>query len=187
MRNVILIMLLPLILVCCKSKNDNGNVIQKWKNGNPRITMVYTNKPENSYVYTEYNENGTLKSISNYVKGKLDGSVKNFDTEGYLALEKRYRAGKLDAEFTYKFGKMNGPERIFHYNGQLWTERILLNGRPWKVVSNYDSLGRAMDPGTLNEGYGTIILYDKFGKQLEVRNYREGMQVVKSTNDSEKK
>jgi antitoxin component YwqK of YwqJK toxin-antitoxin module len=183
MKKIIFVMLIPFLLVCCKSKNEHGDIVKKWKNGNTKSLLAYTNKAENSYVFTEYNEEGTLKSVVNYVNGKMDGSAKYFDKEGYLASEKKYRNGKLFSEYTYKYGKLSGPERIYHENGQLWTERILLNGRPWYVVSNFDSLGHKMDAGTLNEGYGTIILYDKNGRQLEVRHYRDGMQVIKTNEE----
>lgn len=183
MKKIVFILLIPVLFICCKSKNENGDIVKKWKNGNIRSVMAFTNKADNSYVFTEYNEDGILKSVVNFVNGKMDGTAKFFDKEGYLATEKRYRSGKLVSEYTYKNGKLSGPERIYHENGQLWTERILLNGRPWQVVCNYDSLGNKMDAGTLNEGYGTIILYDKNAKQLEVRYYRDGLQVIKNNNE----
>jgi antitoxin component YwqK of YwqJK toxin-antitoxin module len=179
-HSFILLFFILSLFTSCKSKNSEVKVIEKWENGNPKVEKEFINKAENSYYYSEYYNNGILKSKEKYIKGKLDGSSKFFDEEGYLCKEKRYKNGILDSEYSYKLGKLSGPERIYHPNGQLWTERILLNGRPLAVVSNFDSTGKPMDPGTLQDGYGTIKLYDKKGNLIEVRSYRDGREVVKN-------
>ncbi len=166
------------LFTSCKQKNPNVKVLEKWENGNNKIVKEFINKAENSYFNFEYYSNGTLKSKVKYIKGNLDGSAKFFDNEGFLNIEKKYKNGILDAEYSYKLGKLSGPERIYHPNGQLWTERILLNGRPMAVISNFDSAGKSMDPGTLQDGYGTIKLYDSKGNLLEVKSYREGKEVI---------
>jgi antitoxin component YwqK of YwqJK toxin-antitoxin module len=182
MKSKILIYSLFLFLIfslnSCRSKNTNITVLEKWENGNPKIEKEYINKAENSYYYSEYYNTGILKMKEKYIKGKLDGSSKFFDEDGYLSKERKFRNGKLDAEYSYKLGKLSGPERIYHPNGQLWTERILQNGKPVAVISNFDSTGKPMDPGTLQDGYGTIKLYDKKGNLIEVKTYKDGIEAT---------
>jgi antitoxin component YwqK of YwqJK toxin-antitoxin module len=179
MKKIILFVFIPFIMTLCTPKSDNVNVVEKWDNGNPKVTKEYRDKATDSYIFTEHYKDGNSKMTAVYHNGKLDGSCKYFDDDGYLTLEKNFKNGILLSEYAYKFGKLNGPEKIYHYNGQLWTERVLFNGKPWEVVSNFDSTGTAMDKGTLKDGFGTIKLYDKKGNLLEVRNYKDGLQVVK--------
>ena len=178
MKKVIIFALIPLVFAFCKSKKENGNVIEKWDNGNPKITKEITDKANNSFISIEFYRDGNLKSKVTFKQGKIEGTSKYFDEDGYLSSEKKYKNGILFTEYTYKFGKLSGPEKLWHYNGQLWTERILYDGKPWEVVSNFDSTGVAMDKGTLKNGDGTIKLYDKKGILLEVRTYRGGKEVV---------
>jgi antitoxin component YwqK of YwqJK toxin-antitoxin module len=175
-----------LILISCKSKNPNQDILEKWDNKNPKIVKEYSNKAENSYAYSEYYRDGKLKTKEIYEKGKINGSAKYFDEEGYLIKEKQYKKGILDVEYTYKLGRLVGPEKVYHSNGQLWTERILLNGKPMEVVSNFDSTGKPMDPGTLKDGYGTIKLYDKKGNLVEIKNYRDGKEVINKEQNQSK-
>lgn len=180
MKKFIIALLIPVIFLSCKSKDNanNGNVVEKWDNGNPKVTKEITDKATDSYTISEFYKDGSLKSKMNYKEGKLDGSVKLFDDEGYLSVEKKYNKGILLSEYNYKYGKLNGSEKIYHPNGQLWTERLLYNGRAWEVVSNFDSTGKPMDPGTLKEGFGTIKLYDSIGNIKEIKKYREGLEVL---------
>lgn len=180
MKKILIFTLMPFIMIFCKSKSDNVSIVEKWGNGNPKITKEYIDKSGDSYIYKEYYMDGNTKSKMIYHNSKLDGSAKYFDTEGYLKQEGNYKNGILLSEYTYKYGKLDGPEKIYHYNGQLWSERLLRNGKPWEVVSNFDSTGKPMDKGTLKEGYGTIKLYDKKGKLLETRAYKDGMEVIKN-------
>jgi antitoxin component YwqK of YwqJK toxin-antitoxin module len=190
MKNIIIAILISIVLFSCKSKVNvqDANVVEKWDNGNPKITKEIINKAEDKFVVTEFYRDGNLKNKTNYKAGKLDGVVKFFDEDGYLSTEKYYKAGMLESEYNYKFGKLNGPEKIYHSNGQLWTERTLYNGLPWEVVSNFDSLGKPMDPGTLKEGFGTINLYDAKGNLKETKKYKEGLEIItKEQLNSEKK
>ena len=185
MKRIFVLLLLPLLLISCKSKVANPNVVEKWDNGNPKIMREYSSKKDNNYIYTEFFKDGNIKLKQNFINDKPDGSSKYFDDEGYLQMERKYIKGILSSEYNYKLGKLNGSEKIYHSNGQLWTERILADGKPWQVVSNFDSTGKPMDAGTLKEGYGTIKLYDKNGNLLETRSYKEGLEVLKQ-NDKPK-
>lgn len=173
MRNIIYI-LIVFIIISCKSNNKNVIIKEKWSKGNPKLIVEWVNEADKSYYQTEYYENKAIKSRCFYKAGKLDGTAKFFDEDGFLINEKIYREGILKTEYNYKNGKLDGSEKLFHSNGQLWTERLYKNGLLWDVVSNYDSTGKAMDPGTLKEGYGIIKLYDTKGKLLEIMKYREG-------------
>jgi antitoxin component YwqK of YwqJK toxin-antitoxin module len=50
------------------------------------------------------------------------------------------------------------------------------NGKSWKVISNFDNKGNKRNPGTLNNGNGTLILYNEDGSIRETLTYKNGEQ-----------
>ena len=54
---------------------------------------------------------------------------------------------------------------------------MIQSGKAWTVIANYDSSGKARNPGTLKEGNGTIIFYEADGTIRESVSYINGEPV----------
>ncbi|PCJ89706.1 MAG: hypothetical protein COA57_01455 [Flavobacteriales bacterium] len=83
-----------------------------------------------------------------------------------------------------KAPKYSGVVVYYHDNGKIWSELLFKNGKEWKVISNYDSNGKPMEKGTLNNGNGTRYEYDKEGELVFIQHYESGklVKTVKQEN-----
>ena len=72
--------------------------------------------------------------------------------------------------------KLDGVDRYYHENGQIWIERIYDNGLLLNVIANYDSTGKKRDKGTLKDGNGTLNLYDENNTLKRIETYKDGLK-----------
>lgn len=126
-------------------------------------TGYYTKNDELTGKWTDYLENGQIKSIKNYNKGKLEGNYISY-----------YLNNKIEFIFNYKNDKLDGDYKYYHENEQLWTHRIYKNGKLWNINSNFDSNGKRKDKGTIKNGTGTMKIYDTNGTLTGLETYING-------------
>ena len=77
----------------------------------------------------------------------------------------------------YKNGQYEGLMTFYHQNGKLWSERIYRNGMPYTVLFNHGSDGDPVEKGTLNEGNGTLHIYNPNGSLLRIEEYRNSERI----------
>jgi antitoxin component YwqK of YwqJK toxin-antitoxin module len=81
-----------------------------------------------------------------------------------------YDDGMIYMESEMKNSLRDGITKFFYRNGNLWTEWVYKDNRPFTVLSNYDPKGNKLEKGTLKEGNGTLYLY-RTGNALEKIQY----------------
>lgn len=92
--------------------------------------------------FTEYYENGTVRSKGSYKEDKLDGKVREFNEDGSLLLEKNYKNGMLNGDLvqyydngkvlgkaSYKDNVPSGSAKTYYYNGTLRNSVFFKNGK----------------------------------------------------------
>jgi antitoxin component YwqK of YwqJK toxin-antitoxin module len=135
----------------------------------------------------EFYLNGNLKLESVLVDNKLHGANKTFYPNGqimcncYFKMNKRdsintvfYENGKIETVCNYINGKIDGIMKFYYENGNLWSERIYNNGRLINIVYNKDINGNSLKVGAFVNGNGTVYVYDKNGKMIEIEYYKKG-------------
>lgn len=161
-----------------------------YKNGRLFFVEHYKNDEQDSLSYY-FDDFGNLSLEVNYRNGKRHGMLKQYDAAGKLksiiTYDKNvqsgyyahyYPGGKvIKEEGTSEDGKATGSWKLYHPNGQLWTERTYRDGKPWEVISNFTSEGKSRPAGTLKKGTGTMILYDAAGNEAETEVYQDGEKV----------
>lgn len=91
-----------------------------------------------------------------------------------------YANGIIQSISNYSDGKLDGDYKYFHDNGQLWTERVFLNGKLMEVKSNFNREGEPLFPGTIKNGNGTVVLYDEQGNLIKTILYENGEEKYSS-------
>ena len=126
---------------------------------------TWLNLKQNGIVKTYY-ENGKLKRTEFYKNNLREGKSVDF-----------YLNRKVQLERNYKNNTINGVCRVYHDKGQLWTERIYNNGLIMNVSFNYDVNGNKKEKGTLKDGNGTLLLYNKKGMLITKITCRDGLKI----------
>ena len=88
-----------------------------------------------------------------------------------------YPNGKLSQISHLKDGRLEGLTVFYHSNGELWSERIYKGGIPFSVISNYNSFGDSMKKGTLQDGNGSLFIYNSNGSLNIIENYSAGSKI----------
>ncbi len=107
-----------------------------------------------------------------YLIGLVHGSIGDKNTGGGFAA---IVPSKYILETISNSPKFFGPLKIFHANGKLWTERIYKDGKPWKVLNNYDKNGQKTEAGTLDNGNGTLYVYNEDARLIFIQYYQNGI------------
>lgn len=105
-----------------------------------------------------------------YLNGLPEGPKTEFrDNHDYV--NEFYACGQLHGkckfntkEIEFNNGKLHGVYSEQYYNGVIACEIEFRNNKPWTSISAHDITGRTLNPGTLHEGNGTLIVYDDSGK-----------------------
>jgi len=105
--------------------------------------------------------------------GLVHGSMSEENGGGFAAIT----PSKYIIETIKNSPKYSGTSKLYHSNGQLWSERIYKNGLLLSVLSNYDKNGNSVDKGTLIDGNGTVNLYDEEGKLYIIDTYKDGVLI----------
>lgn len=142
---------------------------------------------ERAGEWKQYYENGELFQLGNYVKGKEDGLWKIFHENGQLRQLGHFTYGQQTG--TWRFfhpngnkegvgelikGKRNGIWTWYHPNETLFTEREWDHGKLINIYSCFDDQGSKLNPGTLKNGTGTMIMYNPKGMVLDTYTYING-------------
>jgi len=107
-----------------------------------------------------------LHQIGKFNNGKQDGEWKFFHENG-----NKEGIGKLDN------GKLIGQWNWYHTNGKIYTERLYTYGKLMNIINCFDGNGKQLVKGTLQDGNGTLIVYDLEGDLLEVQNFKDGKYI----------
>lgn len=147
---------------------ESGQMRQKivfWPDGKTKHLYYQYRDSESSYKCTTFNKLGVIESLINIRNSRLNGRSIKY-----------YSNGNIEEECTYSDGFVDGVWKYYHTNGQVWIEQIFRNGKNWKVVANYDSTGRQRDAGTLENGEGSLLLYDKDNSVRDTLFFLNGVQ-----------
>jgi antitoxin component YwqK of YwqJK toxin-antitoxin module len=136
-----------------------------WIDGRTVISEVEYFKSHDNFANREFYQNGNIEKESNFENGKQNGKARRF-----------YEDGTLQEEANFKNGELDQTRKYYYPTGQVWFERTYKEGKCWKVVSNYTITGQKRDPGTLNDGNGTVIFYNDDGTIRQVINYVDGRE-----------
>jgi antitoxin component YwqK of YwqJK toxin-antitoxin module len=137
-----------------------------YPSGNLKFAIKNIENEVNLKLYQGFFESGKIMIEGNLTNNELrQGKWKTY-----------YENGGLESEIEYQNDQMNGYYKLYHENGQLWSEKTYREGKPWEVISNYDSKGNRKDQGTLKNGTGSIKLYNDYGELDAVENYFQGIE-----------
>lgn len=64
--------------------------------------------------------------------------------------------------------KYNGEYTFYYPDGKVWSKRIYKDGLPWNILSNYNIKGEPQEKGTLKDGEGQILVWNKKSTRAEV-------------------
>ncbi len=129
----------------------------------------FMNGAQKTGVWTTYNvEKGTVKMITPYLDGQLNGRLLEFDDKNRIVAQRGYKNGQLHGfAATYKF---SNPLETFQYvDGQL-------NGDYKKY---FDSGGKIQQEASYKNGQldGTMRYYNKEGQVTLEYEYKNGEKV----------
>lgn len=85
-----------------------------------------------------------------------------------------YEDGKRQCVCNYKNGKQDGEQHVFYKNGQLYSNTLWEEGRLLEVKSLFNEQGEALEIGTLKNGNGDLFEYDKAGRKIGIRTFKNG-------------
>jgi len=137
---------------------DTDYVVLKQPNGNLLAEGIVNDSVQNGIwiVYFEEEEGTRIKSISNFVNGKLNGP--HIEMNNRSQLEKRinylndqihglyaeYKFGRPLLEYNYNMGILDGPSREFSDRGKLIKESNYQNGKLHGFFRQYDEDGKVL-------------------------------------------
>ena len=114
--------------------------------------------------YTYHPRNGMIKTITDFVEGKLNGIHTEFNDRGQLEVKAYYVNNVLDGpRYKYRFGKV--VEDSFYVNGQL-------DG----VYKTYHNNGKLNQESNFKNGVreGKAIYFDDKGIKIMEYEYKNG-------------
>jgi antitoxin component YwqK of YwqJK toxin-antitoxin module len=186
-----------------RTKVNIGNTTNSFMLGlhfEKKVGSYIDNKKEG--IWTEYYSSGYENKITwerrstiNYKNGLKDGEEIMYQGYGEYqtpSIVRRFKDGiengngmVYDLNYPYLLsysyfvsnGILDGSFINYHTNGQRWNEIIYKEGKAMEVLFNYDRAGKPQNKGTLKNGNGTIIRYDEEGKEIEVMNFSNGIQI----------
>ena len=157
--------------VTYKDGHETGPIKHYYDNGNISVEGFFKDG-KNEGLFKRYRIDGFLISEKYYKNGKLNGNVILYDDEPYQkisteeniyevvvkyeekwkndkkhGIQKEYfmshpKEKKIKFITTYKNGKIDGPYKSFHFNGQLKEERTYKNGKENGHTKLYDREGK---------------------------------------------
>jgi hypothetical protein len=148
---------------------DNGNISSFFLLDDPSISG-FSGSPALELPTELVSEGGPVFVKVYRLMGLVHGSISEKNGRGFTAVvPSRYILETLGNSPTY-----SGIFTWYHDNGRLWSEREYRDGKPWRVISNYDRNGKEVEKGTLEDGNGTLFKYDELGKLTTIEKYHKG-------------
>lgn len=181
--------LLPFIVLACNSASENttvsegipaGAFIEKFEDtpNQERATLKAGEKvqAQGDYLngqkhgtWTEYNTNGTVKSVTTYLNGLKEGTSLSMNDRGEVLSLSNYHRDMLH-------GQYQGFNR-----SRIIEEKVYVNGNLEGLVKKYYNNGKLMEESPYENGKinGTAIWYDQEGNVLIEYEYKQGELVKK--------
>jgi antitoxin component YwqK of YwqJK toxin-antitoxin module len=184
---------LPLLVIGQRHKDTlySGDtmVVRQFKNTQMQVEDYYIKGEFSAFKLWWYNKTGFGYSLIDLRNTKpkieyrkefyLDGQLK---IEGYFIKRKKhgkyrtyYANGNNQCDCNFSDDKEDSLQTIHFDNGQIWTQRLYKNGKPWEVLSNFNKQGAALEKGTLKDGNGTLNLYDENAVLNKIEYYENGL------------
>ena len=187
----------------------NGRQITYYENGKPEVETAYKEDEKNG-LCKRFDPDGTLLYQLTFKKGKLTGYTyldKKGDPLPEMAIDGEtvkvkalFPNGNVSAEFEYKDGYLNGPDKlyytngklraryelnygileggyiVYHSNGQVKGEYHYLHDNPHGPYKEYNEKGIVIEEGNYYSGspHGTTRLFDDKGNPKETDFYYYG-------------
>ena len=192
MKNKILLLIIIATVTFYSCEESNHIEIEKWENGNPKITFDFSNLKDSSYTRFEYYENGKIKSKQDFVKAKLHGKFIKYSDKGFKQYEGDYLNGKKNGIVTawYESGKISLQfkyENGLFYDGTEYYEdgwpRVLVKfsapGKREGVAYYYEEDGRIWEKGYFKNGKQDSVWtkYNKDGLAIETVTFSNGKRI----------
>lgn len=193
-----------LLLAISISFRGTAQQLTSWKEikiqrfGKESIYTTKENIPLKGY-YKVASDKGNYSEI-HFVEGKITGARKNYNTQGKLTGDFKYKEGKPHGKWIY-YDEMGKPEAVEHYkdgnkHGRWW-EKKLKNGNSYVRTEYYEDnlpvgtwtekwLNKTLKLEKSYEGLGTYVEkeYHNNGELYTLKSYRElklhGQQLVYS-------
>ena len=191
MIKIYLLLIISIILIGCKQKEEGSATIKDTTSINESIILndstssIKEYKPDeiisiNRLAYTKkdsvlitgelkiLHENGQVKQLKTFKDGKLNGPRKLW-----------YKSGKIMQEGNYIDGKTNGPRTVWYENGNIRAKGFYKDGgldgtrKGWwengniKTEMNYKN-------GKIN---GFVKSYNEDGSIKEEKEYKDGKPI----------
>ena len=134
-----LLLLLSFIISNCFHINSKQN-----------LDLSINRKIEQSYF-----ANGQLEYEAEFYNGKLDGVIRVWNEDGILKSKSEYSNGKahgiwkqyhvngkISYSTTYQYGEKNGSEKWFYKNGALKSEQEFNNGMAISKIARFTDNGQ---------------------------------------------
>ena len=139
------------------------------KDGQNQIVIEgYVTNNQRSGEWVEYNEDGEVGRIDNYVDGYLEGLSLKFSSRGQIELKSRYKRGILEGAWTqYKFGRV--IEQRNYKAGKLDGVVRSYNDRTWDLKQEAEYKDGVQ--------HGFFRYYDEEGKVTLEYEYKNGEKV----------
>ena len=170
--------------------NKNGIWNVYFENGNLKEVGKYNKKGLPVGEWKEYYENNVLKYYRIYIKngiGTKPTEIKYYYPNGKLRIEddsfttgewkQYYENGNLKTVGSNKKGIPNGRWKKYYENGQLSQEMLRDNKRILEIYSCYDKDGNKLDKGTIQNGNGTVKMYNENGILKRTIEFKNGIAI----------
>lgn len=129
---------------------SNATLVTKKTKGGIMLEQGVIRAGQKDGPWTIFHDNESIKSVSSYVNGKLNGAHIEFNNRGQL--EKRveyldnqfhglygeYKYGRPVKEITFDLGVQNGPFRIWNDSGKITQMGSNKNGKLDGTVQYFD-------------------------------------------------
>lgn len=175
-----------------KYVNLNRDVIYKYNNEGVTMSETYLLNKVKHGKNIFYHESGKIRLVELWENGKRiaflnqflkdgtqvlkngNGSYVVFDANGNRTFEAEYLNGKREGRATWYYSNGQVLESVL-YKSQKYNQSSLR----WEILSSFQENGVPRDKGTLKEGNGTWIVYDKEGKVKKVLTFKNGLEIEK--------
>lgn len=143
-----------------------------------------------------YHANGVLMRQGSYNSDKRTGVWKEYDDKGELAMEGSYENDKKSGEWKERelitvrplvYGNWTIGNYVEDKKEGLWIEKYPTDdvkyewtykeGELNEVNAAYTRRGKKLDPGTLKDGDGSVLLYNSEGELLNTLTYKDGQKL----------
>ena len=134
-------------------KGTNASVAEKFDANGNKIESGYVINGNKSGQWTQYDADGKIRFVVNYIDGLKNGDELSFNTRGQIEARTSYRNDKLDGisgtyksgrptqEVSYKNGQYDGPTRKYFSNGKIQQEIFFKDGKQHGSFKYFDEEG----------------------------------------------